>query len=517
MTEYYLGQNEGDATASTGELGEKCAVFGVYGAGLDAARISFFGLYALQHRGQESAGIATSDGDRLTVRKGMGLVSQIFNEESVKNLLGHVAVGHNRYSTTGGSKLKHAQPMLAKGKADLEKISYTEEQGAHESLLLSSGENDGAIALVHNGNLPMTDLLEAHLTKKGIDVAEFSDSRLVVEAIALAMREGADFEDAVRQTYPLITGAFSILIMSADKLIAIRDHCGIRPLSIGKLNGGYVFASETCAFHPIGATHLRDVLPGEMVVISSAGDKAELRSEQLAPPNQKLDIFEFVYFARPDSELLGKSVYDVRRAFGMQLAREAKIDVDVVIPVPESSNPAAIGFSQESGVPFELGLAKNRYIHRTFIQPEQHIRDQGVKAKLTPQRSVIAGKRVAVLDDSIVRCTTSRQIVTMLFEAGAKEVHFLVSSPPVIFPDFYGIDTPEQKYLIAADKSVEEIREYLGATSLTFLSFNGMIEATGLPHSTFSTSFFTGEYPIDIGDRRKEFQAKKVCYTPFGA
>lgn len=493
------------------DIGEKCAVFGVYGAGIDVARISFFGLYSLQHRGQESSGIATGDGERLTVHKGMGLVSQVFNEESVKNLPGYVSVGHNRYSTTGGSKLKHAQPMLAKGKADLEKISYTEEQGAHESLLLASGENDGAIALVHNGNLPVTDLLEQHLTEKGIDVSEFSDSRLVVEAIALAMREGADFEEAVRKTYPMITGAFSILIMSADKLIAIRDHCGIRPLSIAKLNGGFVFASETCAFHPIGAEYVRDVLPGEMVVVDQDG----LRAEQLREGEQRLDIFEFVYFARPDSELLGRSVYDVRRNFGMQLAREAKIDVDVIIPVPESSNPAAIGFSQESGVPFELGLAKNRYIHRTFIQPEQHIRDQGVKAKLTPQKTVIAGKRVAVLDDSIVRGTTSRQIVSMLFEAGAKEVHFLVSSPPVIFPDFYGIDTPEQKYLIAADKSVEEIREYLGATSLTYLSYEGMMKATELPEDVFCTSFFTGEYPIDIGDRRKEFQAKKVCYTPF--
>lgn len=493
------------------DIGEKCAVFGVYGRGLDVARISFFGLYALQHRGQESSGIAAGNGETITVHKGMGLVSQVFTEESVKHLTGHIAVAHNRYSTAGGSKLKHAQPMLAQGAKDLQKTSYHEEQGAHESLVLSSSSHDGAIALVHNGNLPSTKALVDHLSKKGIDTSEMSDSRLVVEAIALAMREGEDFETAVKHTYPLITGAFSILIMSADKLIAIRDECGIRPLSIGKLNGGFVLASETCAFHPIGATHLRDVAPGEMVVVDEKG----MHAEQLVPGNQKLDIFEFVYFARPDSELLGKSVYEVRRNFGIQLAKEAKVEADVVIPVPESSTPAAIGFSQASGIPFEMGLAKNRYIHRTFIQPEQHIRDQGVKAKLTPQPSVIAGKRVAVLDDSIVRGTTSRQIVAMLFEAGAKEVHFLVSSPPVIFPDFYGIDTPEQKDLIAANKSIAEMREYLGATSLTFLSYRGMIEATGLAESLFSTSFFTGEYPIDIRERRNEIAVKKVCYTPF--
>lgn len=497
--------------ASMEDIGEKCAVFGVYGRGLDVARISFFGLYALQHRGQESAGIAAGNGETISVHKGMGLVSQVFTEESIKNLTGHIGVAHNRYSTAGGSHLKHAQPMLAQGAGTLQKTAFTEEQGAHESLILTSTPNDGAIALVHNGNLPSTRTIKEHLEGKGIDTSEFSDSRMVVEAVALAMREGKDLESAVKAVYPLITGAFSILIMSADKLIAIRDECGIRPLSIGKLNGGFVLASETCAFHPIGATHLRDVNPGEMVVIDSEG----LRGEQLVKGNQKLDIFEFVYFARPDSQLLGKTVYDVRKNFGIQLARESTVEVDVIIPVPETSIPAAIGYSQARGVPFEMGLTKNRYIHRTFIQPEQHIRDQGVKAKLTPQREVIAGKRVAVVDDSIVRGTTSRQIVAMLFEAGAKEVHFLVSSPPVIFPDFYGIDTPKQMDLIAATKSIAEMREYLGATSLTFLSYQGMIAATGLPESNFSTSFFTGEYPIDIRERKAEIIAKRVCYTPF--
>jgi amidophosphoribosyltransferase len=317
------------------------------------------------------------------------------------------------------------------------------------------------------------------------------------------MRDGNDLTEAIRETYPLITGAFSILIMSKDKLIAIRDACGIRPLSIAKLNGGHIIASETCAFPPIGATYLRDVEPGEMVIVDESG----IHSEQLVPANPKFDIFEFVYFARPDSELLGKSVYEVRRNFGVQLAKESTIKADVVIPVPETAIPAAIGYAQASGIPYEMALTKNRYIHRTFIQPEQHIREQGVRAKLTPIEGLIRGKRVIVMDDSIVRGTTSRQIVKMLFDAGASEVHFLVSSAPVKYPDFYGIDTPRQDDLIAAVKSVEEIREYLGATSLQFLSYAGMIEATGHPESRFCTSFFTGVYPIDIKERQKEVRA----------
>ena len=299
--------------------------------------------------------------------------------------------------------------------------------------------------------------------------------------------------------------------MTNDSLIAIRDVCGIRPLSLASLNGGFVISSETCAFHPVGAEFVRDINPGEMVVI----DKNGMRSEQLATPNPKFDIFEFVYFARPDSQLLGKSVYEVRRNFGSQLSKEYPLRADVVIPVPETAIPVAIGFASESGIPLEMGLTKNRYIHRTFIQPEQHIRDQGVKAKLTPIVEVIKGKRVAVVDDSIVRGTTSKKIVEMLFEAGASEVHFLVSSPPVIFPDFYGIDTPRQKDLIASTKSVAEMRDYLGATSLNFLSYEGMINATGIPEEKFSTSCFTGEYPIDIKERTREIVATKVCYTPF--
>jgi len=483
--------------------GEKCAVFGVYGRGLDAARLSFFGLYALQHRGQESAGIATADGETITVHKGMGLVSQIFNDELIGSLKGHIAVGHNRYSTTGGSKVKHAQPMLAAGAGSLQKISYEDPHPSlNDSVSLCSAPDDGAIALVHNGNLPTTSALSEFLRSKNIDTSDFSDSRMIVEAIGARMREGLELTAAIKDVYPLMTGAFSILIMSRDALVAVRDQCGIRPLSIAKLNGGYIVASETCAFAPIGAEYLKDVEPGEMVVMDEKG----MRSEQIAPANLKLDIFEFVYFARPDSELLGKSVYDVRKNCGIELAKEYPLDADIVIPVPETAIPAAIGYSQAMKMPFEMGLTKNRYIHRTFITPEQHVREQGVKAKLTPLPEVIRGKRVVIFDDSIVRGTTSRQIVKMVFEAGAKEVHFLVSSPPVKFPDFYGIDTPRQSDLIAATKSVEEMREFLGATSLRFLSFDGMIRATGIPAHNFSTSCFTGVYPIDIKERAKEIK-----------
>jgi len=483
------------------DLGEKCAVFGAYGKGLDVARLSFFGLFALQHRGQESSGIATANGEVITLHKGMGLVSQVFNDELIGSLKGHISIAHNRYSTTGGSKVKHAQPMLAAGAQELEKISYEDPHPSlNDSVSLSSLSDDNAIGLVHNGNLPTTDALAAYLKEKGIDTAEFSDSRMIVEAIAAHMRDGLELTAAVKATYPLMTGAFSILIMSRDTLIAVRDRCGIRPLALAKLNGGWVIASETCAFDPIGAKYEREIEPGEMLVIDERG----VRSEQLVEPDPKLDIFEFIYFARPDSHLMGKSVYEVRRNLGVQLAQEYPLEADVVIPVPETAIPAAIGYAETLKLPFQMGLTKNRYIHRTFITPEQHVREQGVKAKLTPIPEVVRGKRVVVFDDSIVRGTTSRQIVKMLFEAGASEVHFLVASPPVKYPDFYGIDTPKQSDLIASYTSVPDMQKFLGATSLRFLSYDGMIRATGLPEDHLCTSCFTGIYPIDIGERAAE-------------
>src|SRR3989344_4577546 len=332
-------------------LGEKCAVFGVYGKDLDVARLSFFGLFALQHRGQESSGIATADGNSITLHKGMGLVPQVFNDELIGGLKGHIAIGHNRYSTTGGSELKHSHPML--GATRVRKISYDDPHPSlHDSISLSSGPDDGAIALAHNGNLPTTDELAKFLRSKDVDPSEFSDSRMMVEAIAARMREGAELTEAIKYIYPLLTGAFSLVIMAQNKLVAVRDVCGIRPLALARLNGGYIIASETCAFAPLGAGFEREIQPGEMLVIDENG----ARSEQIVPPNPKLDIFEFVYFARPDSQLLGKSVYEVRRNLGVELAKECPVKADVVIPVPETAIASAIGYAQTLGIPFEMGL-----------------------------------------------------------------------------------------------------------------------------------------------------------------
>lgn len=456
-----------------------CAVFGVYGKDVEASRLTYFGLYALQHRGQESSGIAATDGKRLTGHMEMGLVSQVFSEDTMKGLPGHAAIGHNRYSTAAGSTLEGAQPILA---------------------------NHGSLALVHNGNLPSTKKLEEFLAKNNRKLPGASDSKLIAEAIAVHLKDGTPVDAAVEAVYPLLTGAFSLLVMTADALVAVRDAYGMRPLSMGELDGTYVFSSETCAFHPVGAHHIGDVGRGEMVVVDNAGIRRKKLGE--APP--AFDIFEFVYFARPDSLLLERSVYQVRKNCGVALAKEYPLQVDAIIPIPETSYPAAIGYSQTSSIPLEMGLIKNRYIHRTFIEPEQHVRDRGVKVKLTPLREVVAGKRIAIIDDSIVRGTTSRQIVHMLFEKGATEVHFLVSSPPVRFPDFYGIDTPRQSELIAATKSVEEIRAFLGATSLNFLSLPGLIGATGIPRERLCTSFFTGEYPIDIGERKNEIVYQSI-------
>ncbi len=453
-------------------IGEKCAVFGIYGKGLDVSRLTYFALYALQHRGQESSGIATTDGKNIYCYKRNGLVAQVFNEEIIRSLFGHCAIGHNRYSTSAGTDVKHAQPIEV---------------------------DDHSIVLAHNGNLPSLKSLIRFLKDKGVVLTDISDSKIITEALHVLTKEGMKIEKAVEKIFPLMSGSFSLLIMTKDRLVAVRDQYGIRPLSMGKINGGYVFASETCAFHPIGAEDLGEVKPGEMVVVDSRG----LRRKKIVKSKQKLDIFEFVYFSRPDSVLLGQSVYEVRKQFGLQLAHEHPIIADVVIPVPETAIPVAVGYASATKIPFEIGIIKSRYINRTFIEPEQHIREQGVKLKLAPLRGVIDGKRVIVIDDSIVRGTTSRQIVKMLFEAGAKEVHFLVSSSPVKFPDFYGLDLPRQSDLLAANKTIGQMCEYLRATSLNFLSYQGMIKATGLDESVLCTSCFSGKYPIDIQERKK--------------
>jgi amidophosphoribosyltransferase len=459
-------------------LNEKCGVFGVYGQGLDVGRLTFFGLFQLQHRGQESSGIAVSDGQRIASHKAMGLVTHVYNEEIIESLSGYMGIGHNRYSTSKTSTIDHAQPIIM---------------------------GDGLFAFVHNGNLPSTQALEDFLGEKKVQTGGCSDSTLMAKAVQYYYLENHSLEQAVQKAFPLFTGAFCVLAMDKHSLVAVRDQYGIRPLALAKLNGGYVISSETCGFNAMGAEFIREIKPGEMIVIDDKG----LHSTQLAEPNQKFDIFEFVYFARPDSHILGKSVNEVRQNFGRRLAREFPVKADYVIPVPETGIPVAIGYSLESGIPFEMALVKNRYIHRTFIQPEQHMRESGVKMKLTPLPEILRGKKVIIIDDSIVRGTTSRGLVKAIFEAGAAEVHFLVSSPPVMYPDFYGIDTPKQTELIGFNKSVKDIAQFLGATSMHYLSYEGMIEATGLPESMFNTSCFTGVYPIDIGERAKEVQKPK--------
>lgn len=458
------------------EKGEKCAVFGVYGKDLEVSRLAFFGLFALQHRGQESSGIAVSDGVSLRVHKDMGLVTHVYSEEIIQGLEGYAAIGHNRYSTSQGSLLEHAQPLVI----DLPQ---------------------GKLAFAHNGNLPSVTALQNFLSTHEIELPGASDSRLMAEAIACLMREGADLPQALSQAAPLFTGAYSLVALHRNTLVAMRDSYGIRPLSIGRLNGGFVFSSETCAFGTIGAAFERDVRPGEMIVVDESG----MHAVQVFPGSQKLDVFEFVYFARPDSVLSGRSVYEVRREMGVQLAREYPLTVDVVVPVPETAIPAAIGYASASGVPLETALIKNRYIHRTFIQPDQHLRAQGVKMKLAALPQILTGKRVALVDDSVVRGTTSSKVVRLLFEAGAREVHLLVSSPPIRYPDFYGIDIASQKELLAFGRTPQEMATFIGATSINYLSVNGMIYATGLPRESLCTSCFTGEYPIELYERRCEF------------
>ncbi len=457
---------------------EKCGVFGVYGKDFEAARLVHPGLWALQHRGQESSGIASSDGKRIYFHKGMGLVSAVFTEEDLKKLKGYLAIGHNRYSTSGDSKIEHAQPVIEKLK------------------------NGQLIALVHNGNLPSVQKLTEFLQKNNVALNGANDSEMIAKAIAFYIGEGLSLEEAVKKAYPLFTGVFCLLIMDKQKIVAVRDSFGIRPLSLGKLNGGYIVASETCALDIVGANFLRDVKPGEMVILDNSG----IKSIQLEKGKEKLDVFEFVYFARPDSYLMGKSVDEVRQKLGEELAKEFSVKADVVVPVPDSGIPAAIGFSKQSGIPFYPGLIKNRYIHRTFIMPEQHTRNQGVRLKLNPLKHILKGKVVVLIDDSVVRGTTSKQIIDMIKGAGAKKVYFLISSPPYKYPDFYGVDTPRQKDLIAARKTVKEIEKEIGVSALHYLSYKGLLKAVGISEDNLCTSCFTGKYPVDIGERAKEIK-----------
>lgn len=467
-------------TTREDRLREKCALFGTYGVDNEASRTTLFGLWALQHRGEESSGIATMGKDGQLYRHvGSGLVASVYKEEDMRKLPGTIAIGHNRYSTSGGIDATHVQPIITKSRQ---------------------------LALAHNGNLPLTDALTAFLDEHGIKHAHLNDSEMMAEAIGYYLDRGLSIEKAIRLAYPLFTGAFCLLVMVHGKLIAIRDSYGIRPLVLGTLGEGYAVASESCAFDTVGARLLRDVRPGEMLVIDEAG----LRSHRLDKGALKLDIVELVYFARPDSTLDGMSVSAVRQNFGIELAKEFKINADIVVPVPDSSIPAALGYSRASGIPFEMALVKNRYIHRTFIRPSQQQRDRDCHIKLNPIPHLLKGKRVVLIDDSIFRGTSMRGIIKKVIDAGAKEIHVLISSPPISYPDFYGIDIADQKQLIAANYSLDEVRQQIRATSLGYLSYDGMIRATGRPADDFCTACFNGVYPIDIGYRAEAITSLPV-------
>ncbi len=449
------------------DIHEECGIFGVYGHS-EAANLTYLGLYALQHRGQEGSGICSSDGRRLFLEKSRGLVADVFSEKRLRRLPGHISIGHNRYSTAGSSVLRNVQPIVA-------------------NFAL------GTLAIAHNGNLVNAIELRESLENEGAIFQSSSDSEVIVHLIAHA--KGEDFYERVLHALKQINGAFSLLIMREKELIAVRDPYGVRPLSLGVKNGAYIIASETCAFDLIGATYIRDIEPGEVFIMGEQG----LRSLRLNYTKRAFCVFEFIYFSRPDSNIFGGvNVNEMRKEFGRQLARESQTEGDLVIPVPDSGVPAAIGFSEESKIPFDFGLIRNHYVGRTFIEPKNQIRHFGVKIKLNPVRQLLEGKRLIVIDDSIVRGTTSKKIVKMLREGGgAKEVHLKISSPPTIGPCFYGIDTPTRQELIASSHLIEEIKKYVTADSLTYLSLQGLKGIIPDPHN-YCTACFDNQYPISF-------------------
>lgn len=463
-----VGQREAGGPGGP-EAREACGVFGVFGHP-DAARLTYYGLYALQHRGQESAGIATSDGARLHLKKGMGLVSEVFNGFRLEGLPGDRALGHVRYSTTGSSSLTNAQPLL---------VSF----------------RHGEMALAHNGNLVNAPSLRERFEAEGSIFQTTSDTEVIAHLMA---RSGcASLEDSLCQALGEVRGAYALGVLTPHALLAARDPLGIRPLSLGRIGAAVVVASETCALDAVGAGYWRDVEPGEVVIATAEG----MRSLRFAPAGRRaLCIFEFVYLARPDSELLGSNVHLVRKELGRLLARDHPAPGDVVIGVPDSSISAASGFAEEAGIPYEIGLIKNRYVGRTFIQPTPQSRAAGVSSKFNPVREVVRGKRAVLVDDSIVRGTTLRYLVRLLRAAGAREVHVRISSPPYVNPCFYGIDTASKGELVGAGRTVEEIRAAIGADSLAYLSLERLAEATGRPMGDFCTACFTGEYLVAVDE-----------------
>jgi amidophosphoribosyltransferase len=446
---------------------DECGVFGIFGHP-EAANMTYLGLYALQHRGQESAGIAASDGAHVRISREMGYVADVFDEATLAALPGRLAIGHVRYSTAGESKLLNAQPIL---------IDCTH----------------GQIALCHNGNIVNARELRDDLVRRGSIFQSNSDTEVILHLYARS--KAGSVEDAIVESVAQAQGAFSLVMLTKDRLIAVRDPHGFRPLALGRLDDAYVVASETCAMDLIGATYIRDVAPGEILVIDAAG----IRSLKPFPPAPLAHcIFEHVYFARPDSYVFGRSVNEIRTDLGRILAREEPVDADVVVPVPDSGVCAAMGFAEESGVPLRMGLIRNHYVGRTFIQPQASIRHFGVKVKLNPVRSILDGKRVILVDDSIVRGTTSRKIVRMVRAAGAREVHVRISCPPTVSPCFYGVDTPNKSELIAATHTLPEIREYLGADSVAYLSLEGLLSAVGKERNSYCSSCYTGAYPVPV-------------------
>jgi amidophosphoribosyltransferase len=444
-----------------------CGVFGVYAPERDVARLTYFGLFALQHRGQESAGIAVSEDGRLTALRDLGLVTQVFDEQKLHGLRGQVAIGHTRYSTTGSSGWANAQPLVQHGRTR-------------------------TVALGHNGNLVNATELRSALRAEGVPLRSTSDSELIA---ALLAHDEAPLEDAVAAAMERLDGAYSVVALSEGRLVAFRDRHGFRPLVLGRIKDDWVVASETCALDLVGARFERDVAPGEMVVVDADGLHATQAVDRA--DGGALCIFEFFYLARPDTTLAGVEVHGARVRMGERLAREAPVEADLVLPIPDSGTPAAIGFARELGIPFSEGLIKNRYVGRTFIQPDQEMRRQGARLKYNPVAEV-SGKRVVAVDDSIIRATTTRQIVKMLLDAGAAEVHVRVSSPPVIGQCFYGIDLADPSEMVASHMTVEEIRAHIGATSLAYLSHEGLVEATQRPASSLCRACLTRRYPTAL-------------------
>ncbi|MDP3879836.1 MAG: amidophosphoribosyltransferase [Dehalococcoidales bacterium] len=446
---------------------ESCGVVGIYAPNEDVARLTFFALFALQHRGQESAGIATADDRGIQVYGNMGLVSQVFNEESLSHLGGDYAIGHTRYSTKGSSRIINVQPILV-------------------------GKGSGAVAVAHNGNIVNAEYLYQELSEQGYIFRSSTDTEVIANLILSSTEK--DWVGRIRYAMHRLQGAYSLTILTNDCLYGVRDPLGVRPLCLGTMNGGWVLASESCALDHIGASFIREIEPGEIVSISADG----IESYREEVSKRALCIFEYIYFARPDSTINGRLLYPARLAMGIGLAEEHPVDADLVMGVPDSATIAGVGYARRSGIPLAEGLIKNRYVGRTFIQPDQRIRDLGVKLKFNPLPEILSGKRVVLIDDSIVRGTTTPQVIKLVRKAGAKEVHMRVCAPPIRFPCFLGVDMATQRELIAAQKTVPEIRDFIDADSLGYLSIEGLIKAVALPKDIFCMACFTGKYPIPV-------------------